>query len=381
VIPLLVPGPATVSDTVRQAQARQPIYHRGVEYGTVLAETARLLGVVLGTAGEVHCVTGSGTATMEMAVANTCRPGDSVVVASNGYFGERLADMCTRLGLNVTHVRAGWDEPLPLERVEAALNPDTVALVAVHHETSTGRVNDLPALASRCQRHGVLCVIDAISSAGVLPIEMDQHGIDVVVATSQKGMGGTPGVGVLTGSELAWRRVESLPPPATLAADWMRVRRSFRKNPPESQWTPAVCLMAGLHAALREFATDGQLVHRFAERAAIGRALRHGLRELGFGLWPSGAVPVGPVTVAEPPPGADADVLVDTIRRVTGVDIGAGQGPLAGRVIRLTHVGIGIFDVLGTLGAMHATTATTNGAAITPDWVSAVWDAYTRGRP
>lgn len=361
-IPLFVPGPCTVSDAVREAQARAPVYHRGEEYGRLLREVSAMLGEVLGTAGEVHCVCSSGTGTIEMALQNVCRPGDRIVVPSNGYFGERLADMGRRLGLDVVHLRGDWTDSLPHEEVDRALRCGAIALLAIHHETSTGRVNDVARLGVLCREHGALCMIDAISSAGILPVEMDQHDLDVVIATSQKGIGATPGVGVLTASRRVWQRLAALPAPATLACDWAKVRRSFHRDPAESQWTPPVSVMAGLHAALMTLTRNQPVAEVYGARAAVGRAVRAGMCALGFMPWPAGAADVAPVTVAQPPHGVDTTALLAAARRSCGVELGPGQGRLAGRVVRVSHIGIELFHVLGLVGTIDVAIEQLTGA-------------------
>src|SRR2546430_7497298 len=301
--PLFVPGPTTVDAAVLTAQATAPIYHRGDEYGRMLRDITGMLAQIIGTTSDVYCVCGSGTATLEMTVQNLCRPGHRVVVATNGYFGERLAELCHRLDLDTVHIQADYTEPLPSKQIDQALRTPTTALLAVHHETSTGRVNDLATLADLCRARQTLCVIDAVSSAGVLPINMDRHGLDVVVTSSHKGIGGTPGVGILAISPRAWEHARSQAPPATLSGDWGRVRRAFLRDPAESLWTPPISVMAGLHAALEALTRRAPLPQAQARRPAIGRAGRARLSPCGFTLWPSEAGEVAPVTAAEPPLG------------------------------------------------------------------------------
>ena len=375
-IPLFTPGPVTVTERVLSAQARTPIYHRGHEYGEMVGQVSAMLGLVLGTTRDVYCVSGSGTATVEAALRNVCRPPDRVVVASNGYFGERLALQCQRLGLTVAHVRGSWTAPLAIADVAAALDEsDAVAVIAVHHETSTGRVNDLSALAQLCHVRGVLSIIDAISSAGVVPVDMDGLGLDVVIATSQKGIGGTPGIGTFAVSDRAWSRVDALPPCDSLAGDWRKIRTSFCRSPREMQWTPPVTVMAGLHAALQEIATEQRIADVYQRRAANGRAVRAGLVAAGFVVWPSGIAPVAPVTVAEPPDGVDVNKLVDTIQEVCGATIAGGQGDLAGRVIRVTHLGIDMLHILGLLSAITVALAST-GREASADVAVSAYRAY-----
>lgn len=375
-IPLFTPGPVTVADAVLQAQGRPMIYHRGHTYGALLRDVSAMLGEVLGTTREVYCLSGSGTGTLETVLRNVRRPPDRVVVASNGYFGERLALQCQRLGLTVTHIRGRWTDPLPADDIGAALaEAQHVAVCAVHHETSTGRVNDLAAVARLARDHDALSVIDAISSAGTLPLDMDDHDLDVVVCTSQKGIGGTPGVGVFAASDRAWSHVEALAPCDSLTGDWHKIRNSYRREPAESQWTPPVAIMAGLQASLHLFTRTQKLADVYAHRAAIGRAVRAGLTSAGLTVWPSGAADIAPITVGDLPPGVAAHTFIELLGEVCGATVTSGQGYLDGRVVRVSHLGVEMLHVLGLLSGVSIT-LTALGHAPAVDVVSDAYQAF-----
>src|SRR2546430_15821078 len=137
--PLFVPGPTTVDAAVLTAQATAPIYHRGDEYGRMLRDITGMLAQIIGTTSDVYCVCGSGTATLEMTVQNICRSGDRVVVATNGYFGERLAELCHRLDLDTVQVRADFTQPPPITRIYPCPRTPGTAFPPVHPDTSTRR--------------------------------------------------------------------------------------------------------------------------------------------------------------------------------------------------------------------------------------------------
>jgi aspartate aminotransferase-like enzyme len=312
-----------------------------------------MMGTVLGTAQEVYFTAGSGTALLESAFLNICSPSAPVVVAHNGYFGARLAAMGRRVGLAVDEVEAAWHAPLSTAQVRAAVRRGGVVFV-VHHETSTGFVNDLAGIADVCADAAALLVVDAISSAGAIPVDMDQTGIDVVVATSQKGIGAVPGVGVLALSAKAWDRVGALGPSRTYAGDWSRLRAAFHRDPAESLWTPPVTIMSALHAALAELVLSPSHAASMARLARIGLAVRAGLAALGLRPAPVGTVAVAPVTVARVPAGVDANEVATRLRVDFDVRVGTGQGQLAGQVVRVSHLGLTMFDVFGLLGAVAA---------------------------
>lgn len=351
--PLFTPGPVPVDPAVLEASGRAPRFHRDARYGADLVETSRMMATVLGTAGEVYFTAGSGTQLLECAFLNVCALRSRVVVAHNGYFGARLPEMGRRAGVDVVEVTAPWNEPLPLAGIESALRDDPDALFVVHHETSTGFVNELTAVADRCAQSRAVLVVDAIASAGALPINMDTIGVDVVVATSQKGIGGVPGVGVLALSAKAWQRVEELGTPRTYAGDWPRLRAAFHRTPPESLWTPPVTVMDALHTALVGLTGAPSLAASIERTAKVGHAIQGGLVSAGMRPVTIGAVATSPVTVAAPPPGIAADDLIRVLWDDLGVRVGTGQGPLAGRVVRVSHFGVSMFEALGLVSCIE----------------------------
>jgi aspartate aminotransferase-like enzyme len=352
--PLFTPGPVSISLAVRDAGGRPPRFHRDDNYAAQLVDSSAMMGTVLGTAQEVYFTAGSGTALLESAFLNVCAPGAPVVMANNGYFGARLAAMARRAGLAVNEVEAQWHAPLSLPQIAAAVRRGADAVFVVHHETSTGYVNELAEIAGLCADTGALLVVDAISSAGPIPVEMDRLGMDVVVATSQKGIGGVPGAGVLALSVKAWDRVDALGPPRTYAGDWLRLRAAFHRTPAESLWTPPVTVMSALHAALVELVQSPSHAASMTRTARVGYAVRSGLEALGLLPLPTGAVAVAPVTVARVPPGIHATDVATRLREDFDVRVGTGQGQLGGHAVRVSHVGLTMFDVFGLLGATAA---------------------------
>jgi aspartate aminotransferase-like enzyme len=290
---------------------------------------------------------------LECAFLNVCGAHSLVVVAHNGYFGARLPEMGRRAGVDVIEVTAPWNEPFPIAGIESALRHDPDALFVVHHETSTGFVNELTELADRCAQSRTVLVVDAIASAGALPINMDKIGVDVVVATSQKGIGGVPGVGVLALSAKAWQRVDELGTPRTYAGDWPRLRAAFHRTPPESLWTPPVSVMEALHTALLGLTGAPSLTASTERTAKVGQAIKGGLVSAGMRPLATGAVTMPPVTVAVPPPGVAADDLMRLLWGDLGIRVGAGQGPLAGRVVRVSHFGVSMFEALGLVSCVE----------------------------
>jgi aspartate aminotransferase-like enzyme len=287
---------------------------------------------------------------MEAAVANCFQRGDGVLLVSNGYFGERFAEICRIYGVRAIPVTSAWGTSVQLERVLEAYaeNPDVRGVLVVYSETSSGAVNDVRALGEAFRGTDVLVIVDAISGLISHPLEMDAWGLDVVLAASHKGFMLPPGLAFAALSEKAWRRIEDMQPPSFYFS-FQRYRKFF----PMAPSTPAISLLLALKRSLEMLAAEG-LAACTARHARLALATQRALEALGFNLL------VQPphrrsqtVTVAYTPPDVHPTPLIERLSRDFGVTIAGGQGPLKGRVIRVGHVGamdaIGLIGILGAL--------------------------------
>jgi aspartate aminotransferase-like enzyme len=340
----------SVTEAVRAAAGRDVISHLSEELGAMVTRVSAGLRSVVGAGPDAKVLLTSTpvTVALESAVRNLVAPGGRLAVLSNGYFGERVGDLGRRLGFTTHHVRGSWSEPLP----RATTAADVV--VVVHHETSTGYVNDLRAVRDAIGPDPLL-VVDATSSAGCLPVAMQDVGADVVVFASHKSLGGPPGVAVTVVAPRAYEHHVRLAPPV-FGDEWRRIVTSTERDRPRLLWTPAVSVLAALDASLAELLAIG-LSEVWAARAATGRTVRGGLAALGFTPLPAGACDVPPITAAAPPPGVAADDLVRWLDEWLAIQLGGGVGELAGRVVRVTHTGIGPYDCLALLAGLHAAIA------------------------
>jgi serine---pyruvate transaminase len=200
---LITPGPTPIPPAVQEAMAAPLIHHRSPDFRAVLSDTLEGLSRVFQTVSPVVLVAGSGTAAMESAVVNLCSPGEPVVVASAGNFGERWLKLATTYGLQVEHVGQEWGESLDPDRIAAAAQGATVVFVT-HSETSTGVVHDVRAIARALEPTGAALVVDAVSSLAGVDLRPDEWGIDVVVAGSQKALMTPPGLAFASVSARAW---------------------------------------------------------------------------------------------------------------------------------------------------------------------------------
>ena len=322
------------------------IHHRGPEFRAVAERTISRLAEVLRTANDIVLFASSGTAAMEAAIVNVCSPGDRVLVASAGHFGERWAAIAASYGLDVVHLRYPWGETLGAEDVAAKLEEAGAvqAVYVTHSETSTGVVNDVRAIAERLASSGALLVVDAVSSVGAVPLETDAWGLDVVVSGSQKGLMTPPGLALSSISEGARAASERAALPR-FSLDWRRVG-SFGA-------TPAVSLIRGLDAALGLILAEG-LEATVDRHRRLGRACRAGVKAMGLELFSPDEDRSAVVTAIRMPAEIDGSAIVHSMRDRFGVTVVGGQGELAGKIVRIGHIGhIDVFGVTTALAALE----------------------------
>ncbi|MDQ6772241.1 MAG: aminotransferase class V-fold PLP-dependent enzyme [Candidatus Dormibacteraeota bacterium] len=340
---LLIPGPVSVDDEVLEALARPVRAHYGSDWGEEYARLLGALGRLFRTQGDVLLIFGPGSAATETALASTLAPGDAVIVASNGMFGERLVKVAETIGLRVHPVLAEAGDPVAPEAVEAALraHPETRALAMVHHETSCGVLNPVRELAGLGRERGLLTYVDAISSFGGVELQVDEWGIDLCASVANKCLGGPIGVAPLAVGERAWAAVDDGRPKA---AGWYLNLRTWREA--RAHWgdyhpypvTMPTSVIEALKVAVEHVESVGLEAHQRLSAQAAAR-VREGLRELGFAMVVEDRHASPVCTAAWALPGMDVTDYIDWMRRERGLRLGGGLGPkLVGRTFRVGHM-------------------------------------------
>ncbi|MBI5881849.1 MAG: alanine--glyoxylate aminotransferase family protein [Elusimicrobia bacterium] len=333
---LLTPGPTPVPEEVLRALSQPIIHHRTEEFGKLFETLLADLRYCMRTKGRVLALTSSGTGAMECAVANLLSPGDKAVVHATGIFGDRFVEIVKAYGLNPVVISEEWGRAASPERLAAALRThrDAKVVFVQHTDTSTGVVNDLKALSAvaRAESEAVL-VVDAISGLGGEPLETDLWGLDVVLSASQKGLMNAPGLSFMSVSDRAWARVEK----ATLPRyyfDWRAMDKSIVDR--ETPFTPAVALVAGQVAAFKLIREEG-IENVWKRTLELARYAREKGSALGLEMFPKD--PCNILTAFRLPAGLDGKKLIQDILREEKISIAGGQGPLAGKIIRVAHMG------------------------------------------
>ncbi|HEX8074294.1 MAG TPA: alanine--glyoxylate aminotransferase family protein [Thermoleophilaceae bacterium] len=351
---LMTAGPTPVPPAVSQAMAQPVLYHRAPAFIEVYARCLERLRDVFQTRNDVLTFAASGSGAMESAVANLARPGQPVLVASCGKFGERWAELSQAFGAHVAHHDAGWGnkiEPADLERALAD-NQGVEVVFTTLSETSTGVVNDVQALAEVAHAAGALIAVDAVSGLGAVPIAQDDWGVDVVVSGSQKALMCPPGLAFASVSDAALERAEQAPGRRAYF-DWGATAKGQRKDPPDSPFTPAVTLFMGLDVALGMIEREG-LEKVFERHRILGRAARAAARGLELELYGPEDENANVVTAIRLPDSIDGAQVPKLMRDRFGVTIAGGQGKLKGKIARIAHCGyFGAFDIVTTFAAFE----------------------------
>ncbi len=345
---LFTPGPTPVPDSVLRAMAAPVIHHRTPEWQRVFADVLDGLAQVFGTSSPIAVFASSGTGAMESAIANLVSPGDEVVVASFGRFGERWGEIAAAYGATVHHFSGEWGKRPDPEAIAAFVNehPAARCVFSTHSETSTGVVSDAAAIAAaiRALPSGSerILVLDAISSLGAVPVQMDEWSWDVVVSGSQKALMCPPGLAMAAVSQRARaaaadRVSRASAQPVPFYFSWEKTLTAQAKSPPSTAFTPAATLVIGMQEALRILLDEG--MSAVADRhVRLGRACRAAVEALGFELFSPAHDSSSILTAFQVDDTVDADALRTTMRG-WGVTIAGGQAHLKGRVLRIGHCG------------------------------------------
>jgi aspartate aminotransferase-like enzyme len=355
---IFTPGPTQIPERVTVAMANPFSYHRGPEFKKLFEEITTNLQYVFQTQGEILIFTSSGTGGMEACVANLLLSGQKALVIVAGKFGERWQELCQAYGVESIVLNVPWGEAPALEEVKKILQArgDLAAVFCTQSETSTGVAIDVKAIAELVNAHtDALMIVDGITSVGVLPFYMDAWKIDACVTGSQKGVMVPPGLAFVALSERAIKRFEAQQRDAALKnrrlpryyLDFTKARDAAKER--MTAWTPAITLLMGLQESLRMLRETG-IESCWNHYARLAQATRAGIKAIGLELFAK--VPSNALTAVKVPPAMDGRKLTEILRTKYGVTVAGGQGPLKGKIFRITHMGY--YDHLDVVAAMAA---------------------------
>ena len=339
---LLGPGPSNVSPRVLRAMTAPLLGYLDPDFLEIMNGVAAMLREVFGTQdGFTLPVSGTGSAGMEAGMTNLLEPGDVIVVAANGFFGERMAEMATRQGATVAKVSAEWGriiDPADVER-ELKRHPKVKVLSVVQAETSTGVLQPLEDLSKLARAYDALFLVDAVTSLGANPVDVDANEIDFCYAATQKCLGAPPGLAPVSVSPRAFAAIESRrEPPRSWYLDLGLLRSYWEEGTRVYHHTAPVTMIYALREALRSLLEEG-LENSYDRHLHNGRALRAGLQALG--LQPLVPEPncTYQLTSVMIPDGVDDAAVRNRLLRKHNVEIGGGLGVFRGKVWRIGLMG------------------------------------------
>lgn len=341
---LMGPGPSNVSASVLAATAQPTIGHLDPVFQDMMEEVKGLLRYAFQTENAMTFpISAPASLAMEAALVNLLEPGDTAIIAQNGVFGGRMADIAARAGANVVLLTFEWGTQVDPDIVARAIktNPDAKLLGFVHAETSTGVRSDAKTLCKLAQDSGLLTVVDTVTGLGGIPVKVDEWGADVVYSGTQKCLSVPPGLAPVTFSP---RAIEAIKSRTTTVQSWFGDLnlvlgywsgggggRSYHHTAP-------VNAIYGLLKGLQDLKAEG-LKARWQRHSDMHQKLATGLEGLGLAFLVSESERLPQLNTVLVPDGIDEAVVRTRLLKDHDIEIGAGLGALAGKVWRIGLMG------------------------------------------
>ncbi len=339
---LLGPGPSDIHPRVLQAIGKNTVGHLDPYYLKLMDDSQKMLRALFRTENRMtFSVSATGSAGMEATVVNLIEPGDSMLVCVNGVFGTRMADVAERAGADVTKVERPWGEvftPDDLKDALAKAKPKVVGIVMA--ETSTGAWQPIEEIAKLVHDAGAMLLVDAVTSLGGVPVEVDKWGIDAIYSGSQKCLSCPPGLAPVSFNERAMEvilsrksKVQSWYLDATMLANYWGSDRVYHHTAP-------INMSYALYEALLVIHEEG-LDNCFARHKLNHEALKDGLAALGIGFAAQEGHQLPMLNAVHIPAGVDDATIRGGLLNRFGIEIGSGLGAFKGKVWRIGLMGYG----------------------------------------
>ena len=302
-------------------------------------------------------ISGTGRAGMEAAIASLVEPGDRVLVANCGRFGDLFVDLAKRYGAQVNQVTTEWGQIIDPSQIEGALRRTPAKIVAlVHGETSTGMLQPMMEEIGRiCRQHDALFVVDAVVTLGGIPVDVDAWEVDLGSAGTQKCVGCPSGMAPLTYNARAEQAIVSRKTP--IISNYFDLAQLQRYWSPErlNHHTLPTSMTYGLREALRLIVEEG-LEARWARHQRVGEALKRGLEAMGIQLFGDSAHRLPMITAMMIPEGVPDEAGRARLLEEFGIEVATAFGPLRGRIWRIGTMGYNaeLSTVLRVLTALES---------------------------
>ncbi len=352
---LMIPGPTPVPQDVAMAGAQEMISHRSGPFKKVVQNVTAKLQQLFQTKNDVVILTTSGTGGMEAAIANCFAKGDKILVCSVGNFGRRFIKIAKIYGLNVEAIEYEAGKAMDPSAVKAILTKDTDKQIKgvffQMNETSTGVLNDTQQLAKVINQHGALVIVDAISGFLTSDLKVDEWGIDVAIAGSQKAFMLPPGLAVMSISKKAQDAFER----SDLPKFYLDLKAAVKEaKEGQTPYTPGIGLINQLVVSVDSLITEG-LDSVFARHERLMNAVRSAARSMGLKLLNEDDNTASrAITAIVPPAGIKADDVRKLMKEEFGITLADGQDNLKGKIFRIGHLGyVDPKDILACIACLE----------------------------
>jgi alanine-glyoxylate transaminase / serine-glyoxylate transaminase / serine-pyruvate transaminase len=352
---LLIPGPSPVVPRILRSLAEPTVSHVSPEMASDLsAALGNLKRIVFGENVEPFIIAGAGTLAMEIALLNVVSKTDRVLILSQGFFGDRMGQICESFGVSHDLIRSRWGRAvLPGELAAKIAEKKYDIVFSTHVDTATGACAPIAEYARILKGAGILYVVDGVCATGGIEERLDDWSIDVIFTAAQKCFGAPPGLAILVFSERAMAKRKSLPSIPAYYSDilrWLPVM----KDPLKYFSTPCVNEIRSFCEATKIMLEEG-LPARFARHRKTARAFRDALSALGFSFFTEEPYRADTLSVVQYPAGIDDQAFRVALSR-NGVVVAGGLGETAGKVFRMGHMGnLTSAQIIFALEAMEIT--------------------------
>ena len=352
---VMIPGPTPVTESIQAQMGRATQAFGDQEFVADYKEVLGDLKSLWNLEGEIFVVSGSGTLGMEMAVANTLKSGDNLLIVSHGFFGDRFIELCERKGIICDVIAAEWGKIVPTSEIDAKLSSKQYQAVTITHvDTATGVKAPIDEIGEMMKKYpDTIYILDGVCSTAAIDEDLKKYNIDLLLTGTQKAFGVPPGLAIVWANEKTMKRRESLGTIPEYYADfykWLPVMN----DPSKYYATPSVNLVWALQESLRIIKEEG-LQARYERHRKVGNAMQAALEKLGFTVLAEVGHRAPTLSNVIYPDGID-DAKFRAMVYEEGIIVAGGLGAYAGKMFRIGHMGnADMHDLVAAIATIERT--------------------------
>lgn len=353
---VMIPGPTPVVRSIQDQMGRDTCAFGDAEFVKDFKGVIDGVREMFQCDGQAFVLAGSGTMAMEMAVANSAKSGDNMLIVSHGFFGDRFLDAIKRKGINVDIMQSEWGKVFSPEEIDAQLSKKNYAAVTVTHvDTATGAKADIKAIGEMMKKYPeTIYIVDGVAASAGIDEKMTDMNINIILTGSQKAFGVAPGLAILCADKksLARRKSmgETIPEYFVDYEKWLPIM----ENPAKYFGTPAVNLIWAMKESLRIINEEG-LENRYARHIKNAKAMRSALTAMGFKILAEEGHQAETLSNVLYMDGVD-DVKFRDLVQEEGIIVAGGLAAYAGKMFRIGHMGnVDTHDLVSAIAAIERT--------------------------